>query len=349
MVVNRECAMKKGGDIKFWLGIGISLFFMALLFRRIDFHQLATALARVDYRFILLGVLLTFASYFLRAVRWRYLLIHEKPVPLSSLYPATIIGYMANNILPARLGEFVRAYVLARREGFQTPTVFASLVIDRLFDGFTVMLMLLVTLFTLRLPRHMADAGEAVRVGGVVMFLLYAAIVVFLFLLKRQTMRTLTFTGWLLRPFPQSIPDRVIPLLGSFIAGIRLSKRGGHIAALLVSSLLIWTCAVLPVDLTLQGFGIHLPITASMFIMVLLVFAVMVPASPGFIGTYHYACYKGLSAFGLDAATSVSIALVIHGMAFFPVIAAGFYHLWREGISLQALGDASRKEPDEIA
>lgn len=341
--------MKKGVDIKFWLGIGISVFFMVLLLRKIDFRQLATALVTVDYRFILLSVLFTFVSYFLRAVRWRYLLIPEKTIPLSSLYPATIIGYMANNLLPARLGEFVRAYVLARREGLQTPTVFASLVIDRLFDGFTVMLMLLFTLFTLHLPQGMEEAGTAVRAGGVVMFLLYAGVVVFLVLLKRQTMRTLAFVGWVLKPFPRVVSERLIPLLGSFIAGIRLSVKGRHIAAVLLSSLLIWTFAVLPIDCTLRGFGIHLPITASMFIMVLLVFAVMVPASPGFIGTYHYACFKGLSVFGVDASTSVSIALIIHGTAFFPAIIAGFYHLWREGLSLQTLGDVTRKEPHENA
>jgi len=336
--------VKKGIDVKFWLGIGVSVFFMALLFRKIDFHQLAAALARVDYRFILLAVVFTFVSYFLRAVRWHYLLIPEKSIPLASLYPATIIGYMANNLLPARLGEFVRAYCLAQREELATPAVFASLVIDRLFDGFTVMLMLLVTLFTLHLPRGMEDAGTAVRAGGMAMFLLYAGVVVFLYLLRRQTVRTLAFTEWLLRPFPRIVSERLIPLLGSFIAGIRLSSRGGHVAAVLVSSLLIWTFAVLPVDMVLQGFGIHLPITASMFIMVLLVFAVMVPASPGFIGTYHYACFKGLSAFAIDPSTSVSIALVIHGIAFFPVIIAGFYHLWKEGISFKSLGAVSRKE-----
>jgi len=74
--------------------------------------------------------------------------------------------------------------------------------------------------------------------------------------------------------------------------------------------------------------------TASMFIMVLLVFAVMVPASPGFIGTYHYACFMGLSAFGIPKATSLSIALIIHGLSFFPVTIAGFYHLWSGGMTL---------------
>jgi uncharacterized protein (TIRG00374 family) len=294
----------------------------------------------VDYRYILLAVVCTFISYFLRAVRWHYLLIPEKNIPLSSLYPATIIGYMANNLLPARLGEFVRAFVLAQREGLQTPTVFASLVIDRLFDGFTVMLILLITLFTLRLPQGLSEAENVLRTGGIVTFILYAAVVAFLILLKRQTMRTLTWTGVLLKPFPQKLSDRVIPLLGSFIGGIRMSSKGGHIAAVLIYSLAVWLFCVIPVDLVLQGFGIHLPITAAMFILVLLVFAVMVPASPGFIGTYHYACFKGLSAFGIEESTAVSIALVLHGTSFFPVIAAGFYHLWRNKISLSTVRKA---------
>lgn len=329
-------------DLKFWLGIAVSLFFMVLLFRKIDFNQLWAALVRVDYRYILLAVVCTFISYFLRAVRWHYLLIAEKHIPLSSLYPATIIGYMANNLLPARLGEFVRAFVLAQREGLQTPTVFASLVIDRLFDGFTVMLILLFTLLTLRLPHGLAEAETVLRTGGVVTFVLYAAVVAFLLLLKWQTIRTLAWTGILLKPFPQQLSDRIIPLLGSFIGGIKISSKGGHIAAVLASSLAVWLFCVIPVDMVLQGFGIHLPITASMFILVLLVFAVMVPASPGFIGTYHYACFKGLSAFGIAESTAVSIALILHGTSFFPVIIAGLYYLWKNKTSLSELQGAEK-------
>jgi uncharacterized membrane protein YbhN (UPF0104 family) len=89
--------------------------------------------------------------------------------------------------------------------------------------------------------------------------------------------------------------------------------------------------------MVLQGFGINLPITASMFVMVLLVFAVMVPASPGYIGTYHYACFKGLSAFGIPESTAVSIALVIHATGFFPVIISGMYYLWKNKLSLNEL------------
>lgn len=330
--------------MKFWVGIGISLVFMVLLFKDIDFDTLWSVLAKVDYRYILLAIVCNFLSFFFRAVRWHYLLIPEKRIPLSSLYPATVIGYMANNLLPARLGEFVRAYILAEREGLKTPSVFASLVIDRLFDGFTVMLILLFTLFTLHLPQGLSNAESVLRSGGLASFVLYLCVILFLFFLKHQTVRTLEWTGVILKPFPQKVTDKIIPLLGSFIGGIRMSSNGGHIAAVLLSSLVVWTLCIMPVDLVLIGFGIHLPVTASMFILVLLVFAVMVPASPGYIGTYHSACFMGLSAFGIEKSTALSVALVLHGIGFFPVIVAGFYHLWRDKISLNMV----RKAGDSI-
>jgi uncharacterized protein (TIRG00374 family) len=329
-------------DLKFWLGISVSIFFMVLFFRKINFSQLAVALRLVEYRYVVLAVACTFFSYFLRAVRWRYLLICEKTIPLSSLYPATIIGYMANNLLPARLGEFVRAYILAQREGLQTPAVFASLVIDRLFDGGTVLVLLLITLATLRMPPGMEQASFALRTGGLVTALFYVGVLVGIYLLKRYTRQTIAAIEFLVRPFPRSFSERLIPLLGSFIGGIRLSSRTTHRLALVVCSVLIWLFAVIPVDLTLRAFGINLPFAASMFILVLLVFAVMVPASPGYIGTYHYACFKGLSVFGIPETTSVSIALIIHGTSFFPVIIAGFYHLWREKISLTDIQQAKQ-------
>lgn len=335
--------MKKS-DLKFWVGIGISIIFMVILFKDIDFATLRRVLARVNYFYILLAVACTFTSFFFRAARWHYLLIPEKRIPLSSLYPATVIGYMANNLLPARLGEFVRAYILAQREGLQTPTVFASLVIDRLFDGFTVMLILLFTLLTLHLPQGFSNAESLLRSGGIVSFALYLSVILFLFFLKYQTVRTLAWTGIILKPFPQRVSEKIIPLLGSFIGGIKMSSNSGHIMAVLLSSLAVWTFCVIPVDLVLRGFAIHLPVTASMFILVLLVFAVMVPASPGYIGTYHSACFMGLSAFGIEKSIALSVALVLHGIGFFPVIAAGFYHLWRSKVSLNMVrkaGDAT--------
>ena len=149
---------KQKPDIKLWIGIAISAFFLVLLFRKIDFDKLATAFSVMDCRFLPPALVLTFISYYLRAVRWKFLLLPIQRTRMSNLFPATLIGYMANNLLPARLGEFVRAYTLGRKEGIGSSAVFASLVLDRLCDGFTV----------LAVP-HFFQAGQS-RTSGTSMF-----------------------------------------------------------------------------------------------------------------------------------------------------------------------------------
>ncbi|MCE1227277.1 MAG: flippase-like domain-containing protein [Geobacteraceae bacterium] len=324
----------KRSRLLFWVGSGISMLLLLLLLRKIDFPSLVQALRKLDLRCLAAAVFFTFVSYWLRAVRWRYLLLHERSLPLSSLYPAVLIGYMANNLFPARLGEFIRAWVLAEREKLQTPAVFASLVIDRLFDGFSVMVMLALVLLTLQLPPGMEQSASLLRAGGTTMLLFYVGMVLFLALLKLRPVAALALLARLLKPFPALITERAIPLAGSFLGGLRFSYGGRDLFGVLISSLLIWISATLPIYLVLLGFGIHLPLTASFFIMVLLVFAVMVPAAPGYIGTYHLACYTGLAAFGLPDTQAISIALVVHGVGFFPVILGGLYQVWSLGMSL---------------
>ncbi len=331
-------------DRKLWLGIGISLICVVLLLLKIDFNKLLAAFREMDWRYLLPAVGFTFVSYYFRAVRWRFLLLPIKKTLMDNLFAATIIGYMANNLLPARLGEFVRAYALGEKEGVDKSAVFATLVLDRLFDGFTVLIILLIAFFTVTLPPGMEKVQHGLVLGGYVTLAIYVAVIVFLVLLKRYTFATLQFVRGLLRPFPTAVAERAIPVLGSFIEGLRISSRVAELSALFLSSLVIWFFAILPVDMVLRSFGITLPITASMFIMVFLVFAVMVPASPGYIGTYHYACVTGLGAFGIRDEKALSIALVIHAISFFPVIIAGFYYLWRDNLSLKKLRLASSRQ-----
>lgn len=329
---------------KLWIGLGISLFFLFLLFRKIDFHKLLAAFREMDYRYLWPALLFTFVSYFFRAVRWYFLLLPIKKTRLKNLFPATMIGYMANNILPARLGEFVRAYVLGEKEGIAMSAVFASLVIDRLFDGFTVLLILLFTFFTVKLPPGMESVQHGLVVGGYITLTIYFVVVAFLFILKKRTLQTINLIGRLLKPFPARVSGNVIPLLGSFIEGVRISSKPVELFALLLSSFVIWAFAIWPVDLMLRSFGIILPITASMFIMVFLVFAVMVPASPGYVGTYHAACVYGLMAFNIQKEKALSIALIIHGINFFPVIILGLYYLWHDNVSLAEMRKKSAGE-----
>ncbi|ANA40496.1 MULTISPECIES: lysylphosphatidylglycerol synthase transmembrane domain-containing protein [Geobacter] len=325
------------GDRRFWLGIGISVFFVALLVRSVDGHELLRAFRGIHAGYVVAAVAVTLLSYLVRALRWKYLLSPLGETRFANLCSATLIGYMANNLLPARLGEFIRAWVLARREEMEPGSVFATLVLDRLTDGFTVLLFLLATLFTLQLPAGSEAIGQGLVIGGYMMLGLYAVVVVALVLLKRKTAASLRFLERLLRPFPARLAERVIPLVGSFLGGVRISPRPREWWAVGSTSVAIWVLAVIPVDLVLRAFGFSFPFAVSLFILVLLVFAVMVPASPGYVGTYHAACVYGLLAFGVPRETALSAAIVIHGINYVPVIAVGIAFLWREGLSLKAL------------
>lgn len=331
--------LKQKPDKKLWIGIAISVFLLFLLFRKIDFAKMAAAFAAMDYRYLAPALVLTFVSYFMRAVRWKYLLLPIKKTRLANLFPSTLIGYMANNLLPARLGEFVRAYSLGQKEGIAASAVFASLVVDRLCDGFTILLVLLITFFTIKLPPGMGMVQAGLVTGGYVTFALYLSVLGFLALLKSRTEWTVSLAERLARPFSEKLADKMVALLGSFISGIRIPTDAVGLCATLCSSILVWATAIWPVDLVLRSFGVALPITASMFIMVFLVFAVMVPAAPGFMGTYHFACVTALSAFEVGSEKALSIAIVSHAMGFFPVIFAGLYCLWRDKLSLKKLSE----------
>ncbi|WP_366949742.1 lysylphosphatidylglycerol synthase transmembrane domain-containing protein [Geobacter sp.] len=324
-------------DLRFWLGLAVSFALIFFLFRHVDARQLLAVLRSVDPGYLSLAVFATFLGYFFRALRWKYLVKPLKKAAFGNLFSATLVGYMANNLLPARLGEFVRAYALAQREQIDGSSVFATLVLDRLLDGFTVLLLLLIALFGVRFPAGGEAAQKGLVVGGWVTLGIYLAAIVVLVFLKRNTTGTLRFMETCLKPFPRRFAERIIPLVGAFIGGIRLSTHPRDLWALCWTSLVTWGIATVTVDFVLRAFHISLPLTASVFILVLLVFAVMVPASPGFIGTYHAACTYGLLAFGVEREMALSVAIVVHAVNFFPVIAAGLLCLWRGRITLSGI------------
>jgi uncharacterized protein (TIRG00374 family) len=325
------------GGLKLWIGLAISLAVSVVLLRTVEPDRFMEAFRQMEWWYLLPATAFTFASYFLRAVRWQLLLAPVKKCPIMSLYPVTIIGYMANNILPARLGELVRAFLLAEREGIPKGTSLASLVLDRILDGFSVLVIVLATMALLRLPPEMAAVGEAFRGGAAMIALFYLGVLVVLALLVFRRALAERIVAILVRPLPERFAASVQGGVSSFINGVLLPANLRGWLSLLASSAAIWLTALLPIHLVLRAFGLNLPFTASLFIMVFLVLAVMVPASPGYLGTYHAACTYALMAFSVEKEKALGMAVIIHGLNFLPVILVGFYYLWRLNLSFGRL------------
>ena len=151
---------------KTWIGFLISAAILFLAFHRIDFRLLLENLQKANYLYLVPIVVVIFLSMALRALRWGYLLLPIKRVGFPNLFAGILIGFMANNVLPVRMGEFVRAYIIGRSEQIRKSASFGTVVVERLFDGFTVLGLLVVVLTFLHLPPGNATFKKGLLMGG---------------------------------------------------------------------------------------------------------------------------------------------------------------------------------------
>jgi uncharacterized protein (TIRG00374 family) len=320
------------------IGILISVVFLYLALRRIHLSELATALKQCDYLYVIPGVLLVLFIQVLRSIRWHYLLKPIKKVSFKNLFSATMIGLMANNIFPARAGEFVRAKIIGDDENISKSSAFATLVIERVFDGLTILLILLLTFLTVDLSKKLsADvAGNLKQVAyGVLGF--YFLVIIFILLVVYCYDTAERIVSFFLRPFPDSVSNYANKILDSFREGLKIEKGFKNILLIISYSLLLWTLSVFPVYILLIGFGHPLPIEASFVTLIMLFFATIIPAAPGYVGTYHAGVMYALTLYGLSESVGFSVAVVLHMMNFFPIVIAGFIALWIKNISIETI------------
>ena len=156
----------------YWFGFVLSLFFLVIFFRKIDLVTIWNSFLSVEYLYVIPLVVFNIFSFWVRAKRWQYLLAPIKKIKISPLFHATAIGFLANNILPARIGELVRAYVLGSKEKISKTSSFATIVVERLFDGFTILLLFLVVILFLPFPpdRSRVFTQHHIKMAGFLSF-----------------------------------------------------------------------------------------------------------------------------------------------------------------------------------
>lgn len=326
---------------KFWLGIIISIIFLYLFFRKVDFHGLWDALREVNYLYLIPVLLFNSLGFIIRAERWKYLLNPVKRIGIMSLFSATIIGFAANNLLPARLGEIVRAYVIGRKENISKSSAFATIVVERFFDGLMVILFIffLLTFF----PFSEGDTRGRLRGAGIILSLTFIGGILFMVLLKYQTARIIKSIDRFLSPLPERFSEKVLDILRSFSDGLGVIRHGRSIVLIFIYSLIIWILSIIAIYSLLPAFAIKgLPLVASMFILVAVSFGVAIPSAPGYVGTFHFACAAGLILLGVDSNVAKSFALVLWAISVIPITLSGLYLLWRDNLSLKEIETQSK-------
>jgi glycosyltransferase 2 family protein len=259
------------------VGVAVSLFFLYWAYRLVGNGNLGSAvesIQRANYWFLLPALAAYFAGVWLRAVRWRVLLRPVKSLAVSALFPVVVIGYMANDVLPARLGEVVRAFVLGEQEEIPKTTTLATIVVERLFDG--IAMLIFVALVGLVVPLGDQVAAIFRLASG-----LFVVALVVLFAAGSSRTRALALVERIDERLPTGAQGRIAPLADRFLRGLDSLQSGRASATVLILSLGAWTCEAAMYFTIALGFGLYLGFPAFMLTTAVANLGAMVPAAPG--------------------------------------------------------------------
>jgi len=319
------------------LGLGISALAAWWALRGVDLKSLPGFLASADRGTLLLAVVVATLTFPIRAARWRLLLRTEDGAmpSWSAAWHATAIGFMANNVLPFRLGEVIRGAAVSRLDPVPFPAALASIAVERVFDALSVVALFAIALALGGLPADLTisgrPAGELVRLVGIAgLVAIGGAVLAGVFPEKaEQIIRALV--PW------KGAADKLVALFHSFAHGLRVLHDPKRIALAVVGSLLLWSVNAWSFGLAFQAFGLPGGPAVSVLLQTFVVFAVAVPAAPGYIGVIEYAMQLGGNVFGIHEAASLSAALSYHVLTWIPITLLGAWSLSRTGLKLGEL------------
>ena len=303
---------------------------MYLAFRKVDFNKMLTAIQDINLIYVLLIIVVVFLNNVIRALRWRLLLYPIKKVDPVSCFTSLQIGYTANTILPAHLGEFIRAYLIGKKNNIPSSAVFATIVTERIIDIISLLFFMVLTLLIYPFP-------DWVRSSGYIMFAGTVVLILFLFLLKIKPEKTLNVTGVFLKFFPEPFKNKILTLLSTFLDGFVGMKNWQHYLGTILLSIAIWIFYGLFFLFGLLAFNIHLSWIAPVVLIITTTIAIVVPSSPGYVGTFHWICQITLGLFGISKSLGLAFALVIHGVNTIPFFIFGLFLAWREGIQISKI------------
>jgi uncharacterized protein (TIRG00374 family) len=318
----------------FLLGLGISAVMLWLLFRNVHVGNVYLALKGANYWWLIPNIVFIVMTMYQRALRWRYMLAPIKQVAFSNLLAATCIGFMANNVLPLRLGEFVRAYSLASQDkGITKSASLATIFVERMvFDLVALLAILGGALYV-----SSVSLDESMRIGlkiaiGIALFGILAVLIL---AIKPEKSGSLLSTYLFF--IPLRFRDSLEGIVKKFARGLEFLKKTRSVVSVAVQTLLIWLLMGLSNIFVFWVFGFALPLDASYVLLVVVSISILVPSSPGFIGVYHAGAVWSLMAYGISKEEALSCALVMHAVQYVTVTLMGLYFLKKEHLSLKKL------------
>lgn len=329
-------------DWKALLGIGISAFLIWWIFRGEDLGAIAGDIAGADPWLLLAAVAIVTFTYPLRALRWKVLLEPVQPgTGFRERFASVCIGFSANNLLPARVGEFARAYALSRLTPASASGAFGTLVVERFLDALTILLFTFLVLVAPGFPRDAAGEGGTIALALRGAAVGVAILVVGLAVLLIWPRKVVALAERVAARLPGNGGRLVVDALKAFLDGLGALQDPRLLVQAVAWSLFIWAWNSFGFWVAFRAFGIHLDMVAAVFVNSAVALFVAVPSAPGFFGTWHLAARVALSdIYGVPVSQALSYAVGFHLGGFFPVTLMGLYYAWRLGLSMGEVGGA---------
>jgi hypothetical protein len=322
----------------FWIGLLISLAALFFAFRGLQWAEVGHALRDANYLLLMPAAVVMFFSLYFRAIRWGVLFHPRTDIRTGDLLGTMNVGYSVNNLLPLRVGEFVRAYLIGEVGGVSAAHALSTIVVERVLDVLTVVLMLVLLLPFIDMPAWAATPALIAGIG----FLVLAVLLVTLSMARRWAVGVADYCA---RPFPPRYHARVHEAAESVMEGFGVLSKPAVLAQGVGWSFASWFCSLLVMYIVQQAFGLGVGFEAAPFVVATTSLAMLVPASPGYIGTFELVAVKGLeNVFDVSKGAAASYALVQHAFMYLaPLIIAGVY-LWRERKAWQRVRFLARQK-----
>lgn len=318
---------------------------IAVFLRNADYGHvwLAMKSARID--FLIGSVALTVISFVIRAERWQYLLAPLGKTRFRTVFRTTVIGFAASAVLPARAGEVLRPYLLARQEGLSATATFATIIVERVLDLASVLLLLACYLLWFDPGMETRDSVvfQAIRFGGLMMAPVALGALVLMFFMAGHPER---LHEWLLkaeRVLPGRVATFIAKLAQTFAEGFAVVRSPVRLVAAMAWSVVLWVVIGATTWAVSRAFAIEMPFTGGWLMSAPLVVGVAVP-TPGGVGGFHEAYRIGATAFfGADNDTAVGAAIVLHAVSIGPVVVLGLLFTLQDGLKLGGLRDMTTR------
>lgn len=314
------------------IGLLVTLAFLVLVFRRVDLSEVWAVFRGTAYWLLVPAVAVYFAAFWLRALRWRLLLSPLGQVSVGRAYWVAAIGYAANNVLPLRLGELLRSYLLRRRPGMSATGVLATIAVERVLDGLTLLSWLTPILLMKTASGELSTTLRLVLQGSAVLFGGVALVVTGVVLFPRLALRA---AGALARPLPPRWAARGLGLASAFVDGFGALRRGRLLPAFFLLSQGIWAGEAVLYYLVARAAGVDASLAALGVAVAASNLATSVPSSSGGVGPFELLVKEGLVLFGIAPSLAAAYAILVHVTLLVPVTAIGFAFLLAEGVSLR--------------